>query len=167
MGPIHRKTKRGGLLLNKKTILLIIGILLAGIVYAGVKTPSTPWYEVQEWETEVCSKWAGHTAPENAETETGYFSYGTASMTIQAYKTNLGEKYMYEVYYYIEPYTETQQYTIQLVNEAQRLVKEIASGTTGINAGVADHYAEYSEQNFNEVRLVHKYGAFKIPIIER
>lgn len=152
---------------NKKTILLIIFILLIGIAYAGVRTPTTPWYDVQEWEIEVCSKWAGQSSPENAETETGYFSYGTTSMTIQAYKTNLGDKYFYEVYYYIEPYLETQQYNLQLVNEAQRLTKEISSGTIGVNSGVADYYTEYLTENYNEVRLVHKYGAFKIPIVEK
>lgn len=142
-------------------------ILLAALVYGGVRTPTTPWYEVEEWEIEVCSKFAGNTAPENAETETGFAAYGTTSMTIQAYKTNLGDENFYEVYYYIEPYEETQQYILQLVNENQKLNYEIASGTIGINAGVADYYTNYSTQNFNEVRLVHKYGAFKVPIIER
>ena len=156
--------------MNKKTkiIATIIGIILfAGIAYAGVKTPKTTWYNVEDWETEVCSKWAGSSAPENAETEAGYFSYGTASMTIQAMKTTLGNQTLYEVYYYIEPYDGEQTYTLQLINEDKQITKDIASGTIGVNAGVADYYTEYLAQNYNEARLVHKYGTFKVPIIEK
>jgi hypothetical protein len=146
---------------------VVVLILLATLVYSGVRTPTTPWYDVEDWEIEVCSKFSGSAAPSNAEIETGYVAYGTTSMTIQAYKTNLGEESLYEVYYYIEPYTESQQYILQLINENQRLNHEIASGTIGVNAGVMDYYTNYSTQNFNEVRLVHKNGAFKVPIIER
>ncbi|MBD3361823.1 hypothetical protein GF358_03455 [Candidatus Woesearchaeota archaeon] len=167
MGPVHRKITRRGFLLNKKIILLIIVILLSGIAYSAVRTPTTPWYEVEDWEIEVCSKFAGQSAPDNAETETGYFSYGTTSMTIQAFKSNYGDEYLYEVYYYIEPYTETQTYSIHLVNENKRISHEIASGTIGVNAGAMDYYTNYSALNFNEVRMVHKYGAFKVPIIQR
>lgn len=154
--------------MNKKIIFAVIGILLfAGIAYAGVKTPKTAWYNVEDWETEVCSKWAGSTAPENAETEAGYFAYGTASMTIQAMKTTLGNQTLYEIYYYIEPYDGEQTYSLQLINEDKQIEKEIASGTIGVNAGVTDYYTEYLAQNYNEARLVHKYGAFKVPIIEK
>lgn len=155
---------------KQQTMMAIItlGILLfVGIAYAGVKTPKTTWYEVEDWETEICSKWSGESAPENAETETGYFSYGTASMTIQAMKTTLGNQTLYEIYYYIEPYDGEQTYTIQLINEAKQLTKDIASGTIGVSAGVADYYVEYLLQDYTEARLVHKYGEFKVPIVER
>ncbi len=142
-------------------------ILLAAIVYAGIRTPKTPWYDVEEWEIEVCSKWAGHASPANAETTTGYFAYGTTSLTIQAFKTDFGNSTLYEIYYYIEPYEESQEYTLQLVNEATRNYKEISSGTIGIHSGVADYYAEYLDENFNQVRLVHKHGELKVPIIEK
>lgn len=153
--------------MSKKIIFVIIVVLLATLVYSGVRTPTTPWYEVEEWEIEVCSKFSGNAAPSSAETEIGYVAYGTTSMTIQAFKTNLGNETLYEVYYYIEPYFESQQYTLQLVNENQRLTNEISSGTIGINAGVMDYYEKQLAQNFNEVRLVHQHGAFKVPIIER
>lgn len=153
---------------NTKIIFTIVGILLfAGIAYAGAKTPKTAWYNVEDWETEVCSKWAGSTAPENAETESGYVSYGTASMTVQAMKTTLENQTLYEIYYYIEPYDGEQAYTLQIINEEKQLVKEIASGTIGVSAGVADYYTEYLSQDYNEARLVHKYGSFKVPIIEK
>jgi len=154
-------------LLNKKTILLIILILLAGVVYAGIRTPKTPWYEVEEWEIEVCSKWAGHSIPENAETTTGYYAYGTSSLTIQAFKTNFGNQTLYEIYYYIEPYEETQEYKLELINEKTQNRKKISSGTIGVHAGAADYYSEYLTDKFNKVRLVHKHGELKVPIVQR
>jgi hypothetical protein len=153
---------------NKQIIFAITGILLlAVIVYGGAKTPKTAWYNVEDWETEVCSKWAGSASPENAETETGYFAYGTASMTIQATKTWQGNQTLYEIYYYIEPYDGEQTYTLTMINEKKQIEKEIASGTIGVNAGAADYYTNYLAQDYNEVKLVHKYGTFKIPIIEK
>ena len=154
--------------MNKQIIFAIIGILLfAGIVYAGIRTPKTSWYDVEPWETEVCSKWAGSTSPENSETEAGYVSYGTTSMTLQALKTTAGNQTLYEIYYYIEPYDGEQTYTLQLINEDKQLTKEIASGTIGIMAGVADYYVAYLPQDYNQARLTHKYGTFKVPIIEK
>jgi hypothetical protein len=149
-------------------MLSILGIiLLAGIVYAGIRTPTTNWHEVEEWEIEVCSKWAGHSSPENSETESGYFAYGTTSMTLQAFKTNFGNQTLYEVYYYIEPYDGEQQYHIQLINNEKQLRYEIDSGTIGVQAGVADYYTDYLTEDYTKVRIVHKNGIFKVPIVVR
>ena len=157
-------------------ITILLFILSTTIIFAFLaqeiisqtltKTQKLPWYEVQGWEVDACSKWGGRTQAENSETFQPAQSYGDMTITLQARKTKSLNETLYEVTYFMESYSATTDYTIKLVNQKTGETKEITKGNLGPESGTTDYWTEYLKEDYTIAEIDYAKGKIIVPIIE-
>ncbi|MBW3002189.1 hypothetical protein KY338_03460 [Candidatus Woesearchaeota archaeon] len=157
---------------KKVVVVLAFAVLFLLVVLSNnitAPTPTTPWYQVEDWEKEVCSKWGGTQFSGQAAVTSGRkFSFAALTATVQGKRLKTPENfYLYEVAWYIDSFAEDIDYEISLFHpdnaevfkivEAGRLVPE--AGTTG--------YQVYNlTQDFTHIKFKYTGGQVVTPIIQ-
>ncbi|MDO8741008.1 MAG: hypothetical protein Q7J54_05555 [Candidatus Woesearchaeota archaeon] len=140
----------------KKTISITLAIMfLLAIMPATFSTYEiSDWYAVEDWELEVCSKWGGtDEAQRGSATSDIYLSQLTVAL--QAEKTAFPDNTtLYEVSYYIQPFSEDIQFAIKLANSQNDTDYDIVTVTTAsISAGASGFTAFYSDEFFDLAKI--------------
>jgi len=128
-----------------------------------------PWYEVQQWEKDVCSRWGGTGTSGQAAVTTGRkLSWASMSATVQGKKFKTPEKnYIYEVSWYIDSFSESTNYEITMINPSKPELKYLVdSGSLGPETGTIGHEAYNLTQDFTQIKLTYSGGAITTPIAE-
>ncbi|MBN2457607.1 hypothetical protein JXB31_00575 [Candidatus Woesearchaeota archaeon] len=105
------------------------------------------WYDVSDWEVEVCSRWGGGNQPQSysgpgltATSIAGNFE----TVTVQGQKTVTdfrGEKtYLYEASWYYQPMTGSRSYKVYLMRNSHK--KQIYEGSSTAQTGDGNYDAE-------------------------
>ena len=158
---------------NKKSVVLLVFVsfillfLLANNISA--PTPTTPWYEVEDWEKEVCSKWGGtRFAGQEAVTTGRKFSWAAMTATVQGKKLKTPENYyLYEVGWYIDSFSEVTDYEILLINPSKLDWKyKVASGSLSPDSGTVGYEVFNLTQDYTHITLVYSGGTVTTPIIQ-
>ena len=166
---------------NKKILLIFLAFILLVLfannlhaaitellgVESGYERP--PWYEVDEWEEDVCSKWGGTSFAGQAATTTGRkLSWAKMTATVQAKKFKTKENYwVYEVGWYIDSFSEKTDYDIKLINEANSdLFYLVDSGSLAPESGKTGYEVYNLTDNYDVVRFTYTGGAITTPIIQ-
>ena len=172
------QTYRGMITVHKsKKMILIIGIiLLSAIVIANLEftkhlaimPPATklPWYDIQDWELDVCSKYGGRTQSIQTTTPDPSISYGDISITIQARKTKTLNETLYQISYFLESYTATTNYILRLTNQKTGATKEITRGDLEPGNGATDYWTQYLPEDYTTLTFNYYKGEIQIPIVE-
>ena len=125
-----------------------------------------PWYEIEDWEVDTCSKWGGRTEAEKITTEQQPESYGDMSITIQARKTKSRNETLYRVSYYLESFSATTDYTIRLINKQTGQQKEITHGTLEPGIGTTDYWVQNLKESYTTAEIKYYKGTVIAPIVE-
>lgn len=143
-------------------------ILVADFVgqFMKEKPSKLPWYEVQQWELDVCSKWGGRTQAEQSTAEDTTTAYGDATVSLQARKIKGNNEALYEITYFIESYTLDTDYIIRLTNEKKGLTREITRGKLGPATSTADFWAQYLPEEYTTITLDYAKGPTTAPVVE-
>lgn len=159
--------------MTKKIILLLVFagfvsiVLLSNIITA--PTPKTPWYQVEPWEEEVCSKWGGtRFSDQEAATAGRKIAWATMTATAQAKKFKTPENfYLYEVAWYLDSYGKLIDYELVLTNPSKPgLRHRIVSGSLAPEAGTMGHEIYNLTDEYTELVLKYTDGSVATPIIE-
>lgn len=172
---------------NRTTVLLIFAAFILIVIFAdnmhaqilpaqiesalGITGlhKDLPWYEVQQWEKDVCSKWGGTgTAGQEAVTTGRKLSWASMSATVQGKKFKTPEKtYIYEVAWYVDSFSELTNYEITMINPAKPTLKHlIDSGSLGPESGSIGQEIYNLTQDFTQIKFTYSGGAITTPIIE-
>lgn len=132
-----------------------------------IRRPQTlPWYQVENWEIDVCSKWGGRQAAEHYET-TGRFPYGAASYTMQGKKIRQYKApTIYQIGYYIESFSIPLDYKLYLVNDETQKTKYIEGSVLGLGNAVSDYLVHESEEEFTHIRLLTPGSTITTPLVD-
>jgi len=154
---------------TKITLIVLLFILNSLLIYAG--TYVMPWYEVDDWEIEECSKWGGTESAETISSGTvGYSNMDSASATLQSSRKNLpiDEEtftYIYEVAWYYHPIDESKTYKIRMIGPTK--TENIYEATASDNDGDSGYHAFESTEDFTYAQMIHEDGQFKVPVVEK
>lgn len=157
----------------KKTVVLLIFacfisiVLLSNIITA--PTPKTPWYQVEPWEEEVCSKWGGtRFSDQEAVTAGRKIAWATMTATAQAKKFKTPENfYLYEVAWYLDSYGKLIDYELVLTDPSKPdLRHRIVSGSLSPEAGTMGYEIYNLTDDYSELVLKYTGGSVTTPIIE-
>lgn len=155
----------------KKAIIVLVCfiliVLLANTILA--PGPRTPWYQVEHWEEEVCSKWGGtQFSGQEAVTAGRKFSFAKMTATAQAKKFKTPENfYLYEVGWYIDSFAELIDYELVLTNPSKPgLRHRIISGSLAPEAGTVGYEIYNLTDDYTELVLQYSGGSVATPIIE-
>lgn len=147
--------------------------LLAGIAYSQFgmtenkkEDKKLPWYGVEDWEADVCSKWGGRTTTDQSENSAAEETYGDIAMTLQARKIKSQNATLYEITYYLESASTTTPYKIKLVNQKTNAETEISAGTLNAENAVSEEKTETLKENYDLAIIEHSKGQINAPIIE-
>jgi len=158
--------------INKKgLVVLVFAVLFLLVVLANTitaPTPTTPWYQVEDWEKEVCSKWGGTQFSGQAVVTMGRkLSFGALSATMQAKKFRTPENYyLYEVGWYIDSFAEDMDYDVIMLDpEKPDVFRRVVSGRLVPDAGTTGFETYNLTQDFTHLRFKYTGGEMLIPII--
>jgi hypothetical protein len=152
-----------------RMITFIMVLLIAmPVIILGDNT--LPWYEVQDWEIEVCSKWGGTASVQQtgANAEGQSYLYAT-TITLQAQKTvmmseNESNSTIYEVAWYFRPLKKEQTYTIELIGDG---TEQIYHASASPEKGDANYQAIESSQEYESARISYESGSLTVPVVEK
>lgn len=163
-------------MLRKIVLCIIVFLLLSSMVLARTSrfNPKVDsWYDVEEWEVEVCSQWGGTAdVQKSAATPFGSETYlYSMAITLQAEKKRhyLGASnytYVYDVGWYIQPITGSVDYKVYLIDESDN-EKLIADGAANMATGDSGYYAEENTTKaFSSAKIVYGEGSgLIVPIV--
>jgi len=157
--------------IKKGIIVLAFAVLILLVVFANnitAPTPTTPWYQVEDWEKEVCSKWGGTQFSGQAAITSGRkLSFGALSATMQAKKFKTLEKYyLYEVAWYIDSFSEDTDYEVLMIDpDKPDVFKRVVSGRLGPGAGTTGFETYNLTQDYTHLRFKYSGGDILTPII--
>ncbi|MBS3097930.1 hypothetical protein J4209_04010 [Candidatus Woesearchaeota archaeon] len=164
------------------TVFLLIIVLLAALTNpadddeADTFNPLVDaWYPVEDWELEVCQKWGGVATINNAqEGEEDYISMLTITLQGEktVYESELTNETLYEVAYYIMPFTADADYAVRLRNTDDGEVYSIQGKTTAsVNSGAAGYKAVYLDKVYDVAELKYEgadgSGVLTVPIVDQ
>lgn len=154
-----------------KIIMMVIPIIILlainGTPQAWSKQAKLDWYDIEDWETDVCSKWGGRQQAENSATSQPTEAYGDITITMQAKKTKTDTDTLYEVTYLLDAYSTATNYEIKLAHTKTNQEKEITQGKLSPGTGTADYWMQNLKENYNVATIKHDKGLIVIPIIEQ
>jgi len=165
------QTLKGRISAKMKLIIFsIIMIFLAQSIIAGV--PQIDWYDVEDWELDVCQMWGG-VDEANQGTTSGEIYLSQMVITLQAEKKvfMLDESQyttQYKIGWYIAPYQEDYTYTVELISglwlEEEGEAKQ-GAGQSGFKAFYendtvyTEAVLEYCDEDYN-------CGTLTVPVVE-
>jgi hypothetical protein len=148
----------------KRIIFVTITFLLLVSVNAD---PRTSWYDVEDWEVDVCSKWGGHGLAEQSAAIEGEVTFGDMTFAVQAQKSRLFNNTLYEIAFYIESFSAVSHYDLSLVNEPKALKKLLRSGDLVPKSGLSEFIVEESREEYTHIQLVTEKGKVLLPVVAR
>lgn len=157
--------------MNKIALVVIVCVAIILLALSGSSQLSgrqskLPWYEVEDWEVDVCSKFGGRSESENSETFQFAPSYGDMTITLQARRTKSRNETLYEVSYFIESYSATTDYKILLKNQKTNAEKEISRGNLGPASGATDYWTQSLKEEYTIAIVEYYKGRIIVPIVE-
>ncbi len=159
-------------MINKKGIVALIFVMFILLVLFAnniiAPTPTTPWYQVEDWEKEVCSKWGGTQFSGQAAVTIGRkLSFAALSATMQGKKFKTPENYyLYEVAWYIDSFAEDTDYDVLMIDpDKPDVFKRVASGTLAPGAGTTGFEVYNLTQDYTHLRFQYTGGQILTPII--
>lgn len=146
-------------------LLLVFFMLLTA---AEFDYRESDWYEVEDWEVEVCSKWGG---AKEAESHTGGVystEFDEMAATVQASMENISnedeEMYVYEVSWYLQPMEGSEEYKVSLGGENSETIKK---GSAPSTTGDSGYYAEENSSTvYEHVILEYEDDKLKAPVVK-
>jgi len=155
----------------KKRILVTFVVFLIYIFTISAGQYIMPWYEVESWEIDVCSKWGGTEQAGIINTGiVGTSFLGQTTATIQAQKTTIndseeGLSIIYEVAWYFQPIGSDQAYKVQLLGPGR--TDEIYKGSATVTNGDSGYHAEETDKNYDKAKILYETGTLLVPIVEK
>ena len=125
------------------------------------------WYQVSDWELDVCSKWGGTGRAQSGTTnQEGETRLSQLEVTLQGFKMQVEDEILYEIAWYLKPFSGEEEYTVTLVGK-DRL--EVYSGSASSTAGSNGYDARYVDANvsYDTVELKYDSGKLEVPIVEK
>lgn len=113
------------------------------------------WYDVEDWELEVCRKWGGTPSAYNVDNGPTYLSQTTITLQGEKSEKLPDETTMYEVAYYIEDaMNRSLEYAVGLYNPNTEEYKRIV-GITSLseNEAASGYEAYYLSEEYTQVDL--------------
>ena len=142
--------------------------------------PTTPWYQVSDWEVRVCSHYGGNDPAAFTQNNVQGEYYHNLMMTLQAEVTNAlpGDapvslkSRIYEVAYFVQPTQDDESINYEVTMHAQDgSVKSIASGSSNYVNGYRDYIIEQSEVNYTYADMraynEHRDETLKVEFVEQ
>ncbi len=117
------------------------------------------WYDVEDWEKEVCAKDAGLKEANNALSVSGNGRLYESSATLQALRKPSYNKSIYELAWYIHPIDEDVHYKVYLGT------KKVAEGTASKTEGKSGYYAELSDEDYTKAKIDYGLGTLEVPVV--
>lgn len=113
------------------------------------------WYQVEDWELEVCRKWGGTTDSYNIVSGPTYLSQTTVTLQGEKSEKMPDDTTLYEVAWYIEDATNRSlEYAVRLRNSETVETKRIVGKTSvGGNEAASGYEAEYLSEEYDQVQL--------------
>ncbi|MBL7050953.1 hypothetical protein ISS04_02195 [Candidatus Woesearchaeota archaeon] len=154
--------------------MILLIFLLAGTIFAWQLiphsgTPKTNWYDVEDWEVDVCSR--GVDVPEiQSSPDSGDSSYVyDFTFTLNAQETELYNVSLYEVSYYIEPMDGNITFQVFLLGPgiSTNVTGEMISKPNGGKAGY--EFIEYEKGVYTEAQIDywgHASGSYTVPVVK-
>lgn len=156
-------------MISRNTVLvfavLVFLVLLANNIIA--PTPTAPWYEVEDWEKEVCSKWGGtQFSGQEAVVSGRKFSFAGLTATAQASKFRSPEGfYQYEVAWYLDSFAELTDYELVLFDsDNPDVFMRVDSGSLQPGAGTTGFEVYNLTQDYTHLRLKYTGGQVVAPV---
>jgi len=148
-------------------IALLLLILIPAISSFDPKID--PWYAVEDWEYELCSKWGGTQEAESGATSSDpiYLSQTTLSLQgkKQTYDIDGVSKILYTVSWSLEPMS-TVSYRIDLINASESIILKIAEGSATSSLPIADFHTNYYDENYTAVKMQYGSKWIKVPLVK-
>lgn len=152
---------------------LIISSVNAGQERSKFDPKVDSWYDVQEWEVEVCSQWGGiGEVQKSSATPFGSETYlYSMAITLQAEKKRhyVGDAnftYIYDVGWYIQPLKGSVDYKVYLVTESGH-EKLLGEGAANMRTGDSGYYAEENTSiAYENAKIVYGEGSgLLVPVV--
>jgi hypothetical protein len=123
------------------------------------------WYEVSDWELDVCSKWGGTGRAQSSHiSQEGETRLSQLEVTLQAFRAEYEGSTLYEVAWYIKPFSGEEEYTVIMDGEKEL---EIYSGSATSTAGDNGYDARHINASFDSVEIRYDSGRLVVPIVEK
>ncbi len=155
----------------KKRLLMLIFVFMIYIIAVSASQFIMPWYAVEDWEIEACSKWGGTTQATTISTGTVGSSFlDQTTVTLQAQKTVMNDSdgkltSVYEVAWYFQPVQNDQSYKVQLLGPGK--TDEIFKGSSTAVNGDSGYYAEETSSGFDKAKIIYETGSLLVPIVQK
>ncbi|MFW6013721.1 MAG: hypothetical protein ACOCZ6_01530 [Nanoarchaeota archaeon] len=153
----------------RQLILLIILFGISASAYGSFDPRVDDWYEVEDWEIEICSKWGGTGQAERHSGAVMQTPLHEMATTVQGEYTEYdseeeGEKTrIYEFSWYLQPIGGQESYTVTAKGDEDFV---IADGTAAPAFGDAGYHAtEETDVNYTSVVLEYDSGKIEAPIV--
>jgi hypothetical protein len=153
-------------------ILFIIATL--AIISTVIAQEIPDWYEVSQWEIEVCSKWGGSELVQAGATTAKPISLSQLTLTMQAEGIyfddfnipNSSVENLYTVSWYIQPVAGEIEYNIVLVT-SDGSTAPLTSGKASYQSAGFGHEALYHPSIFTRARMNFGDNALELPIVTK
>ncbi|MBU1005166.1 MAG: hypothetical protein KJ561_05025 [Nanoarchaeota archaeon] len=150
--------------LKKVLTISVLFLMSAAIVIAaGVKLDD--WYEVEDWELEVCSKWGGTEEAQSGASSSSPIYLSQITLTLQGKK----EAYsvpnattLYKASWYLEP-TAKVSYKVELIGND--MSEKIGEGEASYDAPAQGYYADYLDAGFSYVKMTYGGKWIQVPLV--
>ncbi len=151
----------------RQLILLIILFGLSASAYGSFDPRVDDWYEVEDWEIEICSKWGG---TGQAETRSGavmqtplHEMAATVQGEYEELEAEEGKTRIYEFSWYLQPIGGQESFSVTIKGDEELV---IADGTAAPAFGNAGYHAiEETDINYTSVVLEYDSGKIEAPIV--
>lgn len=151
----------------RRLVLLIVLFGLATSVSGSFDPRVDDWYEVEDWEVEICSKWGG---TGQAERHTGavmqtplHEMAATVQGEFTEHEAEEGETRIYEFSWYLQPIGGQESFSVTIKGDEELV---IAEGTAPPAFGDAGYHAiEETEVNYTTIVLDYDSGKIEAPIV--
>ena len=165
------KTKIGIIISFIALIILFTSINYAQMGIPGIPIwyEEVPWYQVEDWEVDVCSKWGGTEFAGQAATTSGRkVPFATMSATVQGKKfKTLEGNFVYEAAWYIESYAEVTNYEITFINSKEPQARhQIDAGALSPESGAQGYDTYDLTEDYTHIKLQYTGGHVQVPIIQ-
>ncbi len=155
----------------KKRLLMIFLVFMIYIIAVSASQYIMPWYAVEDWEIEACSKWGGTTQAATISSGTVGSSFlDQTTVTLQAQATAMNDSYgqvtyTYEVAWYFQPVQNQQAYKVQLLGPDK--TKDIYKGSATVSNGDSNYYAEETTTRYDKAKIIYETGTLLVPVVEK
>jgi len=146
----------------KKIIIMLLLVLLIPVVGAGSELP---WYDIEDWEVKVCSRWGGRGRVINAIEQNAPIYQSQLTLTVQGRRTELVDEYLYQVGYYINPLQSPVDFSVDVFDQRRRKERLNLDARTVEPGGYSFYQAFVSTETYTHIHVVISGRRLVFPII--